>query len=300
MRDSIHIVKDTLQLANHSGPIQTITEVVHCDPNRDWLDFVDVFGGIASSILIFILGFFLSNLISKRKDKRKCKEYYNFFVEYLKQQQQSIDNQVVELEKTKLRMEEVKYHCDPELKMILQQFYVLDSFNKEQLMTAYKVVKKQPSELMDILHELEYARVLIMGIETSLLNYSNRQNELTDLLNVDLKQWDTLTRKDNQFLIEVVKQIDLNKLEALAKIELSLKEKKNTSAEMVLQYHIPTAKLLLEIDDKTPDPRLQEFIAIGRNMEHILKNKDLSFKHFKDRIDNAIEKLQGVSKNIQQ
>lgn len=298
MRDSIPTINDTLELAKHSGPIQKITEVVHSNPNRDWLDFVDVFGGIASSILIFILGLILSNLISKRKDKQKCKEYYNFFVEYLKQQHESINNQVAELKKTKLRLEEVKYHRAPELKMILQQFYVLDSFNKEQLMTAFKMFKKQPSELMNILHELEYARVLINDIETSLLNYSNRQNELTELLNVDLKQWDSLTRKDNQFLIDVIKQIDLNKLEALANIELSLKKKKNTSAEMVLHYHIPTANLLLEIDNKTPDPRLQEFIAIGRNMEHILKNKDLAFKHFKDKIDNAIEKLQCVSKNI--
>jgi len=300
MTDSNLIVKDTLELVKQLKPIQPITKIIHSEPTRDWLDFVDVFGGIASSILIFTFGLLLSNLISKRKDKRKYKEYHDFFIEYLKQQQQSIDGQIEELRKTKLRMEEMKYHRAPELKMHLQQFYMLDSFNKEQLMSSYKDVKKKPSELMDILHELEYARVLIKDLETSLLSYSNRQNELTGLLNQDLKQWDTLIRKDSKFLVEVVSQIDQNKLQQLAEIERTLKQSKDTSSELIIQYHIPTRNLLTEIDNKTPDPRLQEFIAIGRNMEHTLKNKELIFKYFKDKVDHAIEGLQGISKNIQQ
>lgn len=201
MRDSILTIKDTLELVIQSKPIQTTSKVVHSEPNRDLLDYIDVFGGIGSSILIFFLGLFLSNLISKRKDKRKDKEYYNFFQTYLKEQK-TVNLEQIECINSQLK-ELSEHNSLKTLETVVQPFYLYDSLDKIKLLSSYQTLKINTSQLIDELGQIELTRNIINTLNEACSDHLVKQETLRN-------EWSSIVQRFDSSFPVINKNCNMN------------------------------------------------------------------------------------------
>lgn len=110
---------------------------------RDWVDYVDVFGGLIIGILTFILGYALSNIIERRKAKRDQKECRSFFNVYWKEQLEKTYKQIEFMNDLANRLESYESFEGIQVTNQLHPFYLYDAIDKQKLVESFRAQGKE-------------------------------------------------------------------------------------------------------------------------------------------------------------
>lgn len=160
---------------------------------RDIWDKVNIIIPSVISIIAFISGFFLSNYIENKKDKRNLTRVYDYFMEYFKEQIILIRNQTVSIVKQKVDVSLLKNTGGINFHIISQPYFILDSINKEELFTAWTNIKKKEGKtLIDILKYIEYTKKVFDGYNEHHKEFLLRQREIRDKWNSRCSDFHTL------------------------------------------------------------------------------------------------------------
>lgn len=173
---------------------------------RDWLDYVDVFGGLFVAVIIFVLGYALSGRIERKKARRELQATKRFFEIYWKQQLVSAEKQVEVMREFLKQLEDSDAFEGIEIVDHLQPFYMYDSINKQDLVESFRLVGKEAlivrrMGFIELLRDIcnKYVRLHEIFME--------RNTASSDQWNASMMEFHQMLRQMSSKSIEKLKEI---------------------------------------------------------------------------------------------
>jgi hypothetical protein len=215
---------------------------------RDWLDYVDVFGGLFVALIVFALGYAMSGYIERKKARRELESTKRFFEIYWKQQLTSAEKQVEVMREFLKQLEESDAFQGIEIVDHLQPFYMYDSINKQDLVESFRLVGKEAlivrrMGFIELLRDIcnKYVRLHEIFME--------RNTASSDQWNTALIEFHQMVRQMSSKPIEELKDIpeivEINRVYANA-------VKTPKPEDMMTNLVVPLRKYLSDLYRKNP------------------------------------------------
>lgn len=134
---------------------------------RDWIDYVDVFGGLVVGILTFGLGYALSSFIERGKIKRDQKECRNYFNIYWNEQVAKADRQIELMADFADQLKVYASFDGIQITKQIHPFFLYDAMDKQKLVESFRVEGKHEM----IIQRMTFVEVLRYILDEYSLGY---------------------------------------------------------------------------------------------------------------------------------
>lgn len=163
--------------------------------NRDWLDYIDVFGGLLMTSVTFLLGFFISQRIEKRKVKQDLKLQRSYFDLYWKYQIDVLDAEIKEMKNFAERLEKCNSFEKISVSVHLQPYSIYEAVDKQKLVESFRI-ENQEKIVLNRMIFIEFIQK--KNDEFAQLNISsqNRNQEL-------LSEWNSVVKEIHALMLEL-------------------------------------------------------------------------------------------------
>ncbi len=231
---------------------------------RDWLDYVDVFGGLFVALIVFLLGYALSGYIERKKARRELLATKRFFEAYWKQQLVSAEKQIEVMREFLKQLEESDAFQGIEIVDHLQPFYMYDSINKQDLVESFRLVGKEAlivrrMGFIELLRDICIKYVRLHEI------FMERNTASSDQWNTAIMEFHQMVRQMSSKSIEELKEIpEILKINRVYSSAVKTPKPEGMMTNLVL----PLEKYLSDIYRKDPSNIYAgNFIPILSNMK---------------------------------
>jgi hypothetical protein len=164
-------------------------------------------------VITFILGFVISNIQRKRKNKAELNSLFEFFILYLAKQQDSFQRQLVLFSNYLESLKKIKPYHGIELGFIVQPYELLEVIDKVKLIQSFKQNKISENKALSILTVISFFKENIRIFSEAHNHFIDKQNGIGAEWNLAMMQFHqekvnllSLQKKDileNEVLIEL-------------------------------------------------------------------------------------------------
>jgi|GEM_PF-6227439 len=147
--------------------------------NRDIHDYIDIYLDPLVAIGTFVLGYYLSKIITDRQENSKLTSLLSYFQLYLTNQRAAIDKQIDQMILQKSALKNLNNTSGLSVSLVNQPYYILDSINKESLLQAWTTIGKMSSQkFFDIISHIELTRKIFDAYKDHHSTFINRLNSI--------------------------------------------------------------------------------------------------------------------------
>lgn len=263
---------------------------------RDWLDYVDVFGGLLVALIVFGLGYALSGRIERKKARRELQATKYYFEIYWKQQLASAKKQIEEMREFLKQLENSAAFEGIEITDQVQPFYMYDSINKQDLVESFRLAGMEAL----IVRRMGFIELL----RTACIQYVRLHEIFLERNTAFSEQWNTAMKEFHQ-MVRQMSSKDIKDLQSIPEIlEInrlySFAVKTNPKPEgMMINLVLPLENYLSDLYRTNPSNIYAgNFIPILSNMK-IAHHHNRGFKAgFANGLQRQIEILEDGFKKV--
>lgn len=260
---------------------------------KDTFDYIDIFLDPVIAVVTFILGIWVSNYFTNKKEKNKLKETIEYFDLYYKDQKLSIQDQVRALEQLEKDLGSLTNTNGLAYPKVMQPFTILETINKETLLNAWTNIKaRDPKALVNILKFIEYIKVLFNFHEDFHERFLISQNDLR------IKWQNSI----NEFMVLKGKMLEKTKEEIIKDQTLSVFNNicnNWLTSEDIMMFKVtithlvePVLNLYGPIYQQTPDDKkIYEIILHVQKIKAIYSEWEIDIANYRKGINGNVKKV---------
>ncbi|MES2836714.1 MAG: hypothetical protein V4667_04285 [Bacteroidota bacterium] len=268
-------------------------EIIILCSKKNIFDYVDIFLDPIVAIITFILGIWVSNYFTNKKENKKLSDTIDYFDLYYLDQKKSIDDQIEAFGKLEKDLDNYINTNGLPYQYILQPYSILETINKETLLNAWtKIKNRDPKTLMNILKFIEFIKTLFTFHQDYHKDFLIRQNELRN-------KWQ---KEINEFMVLKGKMLELPKEEIIKNMVLSefnnicnnwLKPENVIAFKDTIKYLVePVMNLYGPIYQKNPeDKKIYELLLHVQKIDAIYKEWTSDISQYKVGLNGSIQKV---------
>ncbi len=256
-------------------------------------DYLDIFLDPLIVVITFIIGYWVSNLISKNKEKRRLRSIYEFFKDYLNNQFPGIQSQIDLIKEYKDNISGLKGISNVSITVVPQPYFLLDSINLEDLFSAWRFKKRRNTQdLIDILKMIEFSKVTFNGYFENHKTFTARQINIYDNWRAKIKEFHDLKAELTKIPVEEIKAnpdlVNLNQI-----YNNWVKGNKDQITEVVEFLAEPLIDHYTPIYGQNPNNEIAlSLIKAGQGLRIIYKEWFHHVKDYSEKLDSFVITLE--------
>lgn len=264
--------------------------------NRDFHDYVRIYGSLVMSVITFVLGYVVANRISNKKERKELANIKEMFLKYEKSLIKSVESQIISYKKYKESLLDLRGMGVVAFDRVAFNFDFFDSLNKERLYMAF-LDHKEDIDLYNFFVFHSYFKKVEQDMGEQNKELIGRYRELTDRWNIQINKLhdfisnlnvsDTLyTDLERKELMETYNNTDIND--------------KSSLQEMMDLWVNPFIDILTRKYDETKGENLDlyKFLSDFHGIKQIHKEFKVLNSSTVENIDENIKHLNSSLKKI--